>query len=92
IYFLYKFVDAYDIWIDDLEEDSKDLSDVFKDVAYEHIKNCRDTKSRMLEGINLIKSNDEVYRAFSLMNRAILMQRCHSIHITDRLPGSNNLD
>lgn len=88
---LYKFVDAYDIWIDNLEEDSKDLSDVFKDVAYEHIKNCRDTKSRMLEGINLIKSNDEVYRAFSLMNRSILMQRCHSIHITDRLPGSNDL-
>ncbi|MBT2157099.1 hypothetical protein KK424_02330 [Clostridioides difficile] len=25
IYFLYKFVDAYDIWIDDLEEDSKIL-------------------------------------------------------------------
>ena len=87
---LKKFVNVYRDWIKKLEEESENLSDIFKAVSQRHIEDCYYAARRMDEGVDLIDNKEEVYEAFGFMNRSLLMQRAHS-GVGERLPNSNEL-
>ena len=68
----------YEKWINEQEEIAKkELKDDFLKTAMRHIESCRACLKRMKEGVELLKSNPKVNRAFKLMNRAMLLQQLH---------------
>ena len=68
----------YEKWINEQEGIAKkELKDDFLKTAMRHIESCRACLKRMKEGVELLKSNPKVNRAFKLMNRAMLLQQLH---------------
>ncbi|MGI6101759.1 MAG: helicase-related protein [Bacillota bacterium] len=78
---LNRFVAAYRTWIETEEKrkGSLGLSESQKVVAEVHLNLCREAADRMGRGIEGLKNNRDVWVAFQLANRAMLMQRAHSI-------------
>ena len=79
-------VDAYRDWIDG--EKSKLNTDeglsAFGDASSVAIENCNLTLQRIEEGMSLLQQQDEIgkhaFEAFKFMNRAMWLQRTHSIY------------
>lgn len=69
--------DNYESWINDQRKKASTLSEDFGETAERHIANCHQCLIRMRGGIQLLKENQIVRRAFALMNRAMLMQQLH---------------
>lgn len=68
----------YEKWINEQEAIAKkELKDEFLKTAMRHIESCRACLKRMKEGVELLKSNPKVNRAFRLMNKAMLLQQLH---------------
>lgn len=68
----------YEAWIDKQEEIANaELKDELFETALRHIESCRLCLQRMKEGVDVLKSNEKVNRAFKLMNRAMLLQQLH---------------
>lgn len=68
----------YEKWINEQEAIAKkELKDEFLKTAMRHIESCKACLKRMKEGVELLKSNPKVNRAFKLMNRAMLLQQLH---------------
>jgi hypothetical protein len=66
----------YKKWIDKQEvKANNELFGEFLTTANRHIESCRACLKRMIEGVELLKSNPNVNRAFKLMNRAMLLQQ-----------------
>lgn len=66
----------YEKWIDEQERIAQsELDGQFLQTASRHIESCRLCLSRMKNGVELIRSNRTVDRAFRLMNRAMLLQQ-----------------
>ncbi len=75
---LEKMCDQYEKWIDKLEEKAKlEFSLELLETAEAHISDCKKALKRMKQGIDLLKGDSEVLRAFQLMNRAMLLQQLH---------------
>lgn len=75
---LIKLNDAYGKWIDEQEQIAQaELKDELLETAKRHIESCRSCLDRMQQGVELLKENDQVNRAFKLMNRAMLLQQLH---------------
>lgn len=73
---LTKLCNAYEDWIDEQAKTAQEeLSGVFLATADGHIEKCRAVLIRMRKGVELINSNKQVLRAFTLMNRAMLLQQ-----------------
>lgn len=72
------FCKSYEKWIGELKESSKTIDEIFDKVVKEQITKCIETLNRMKKGVEILSEDDKVYNAFSLMNRAMLMQREHS--------------
>lgn len=69
--------DKYESWINDQEKTASTLSEEFEASAERHIASCRQCLVRMRDGIQLLKENQNIRRAFNLMNRAMLIQQLH---------------
>ena len=74
----------YKEWIDNKENEYKTWSasenadlKVFVPVAKQQIELCRSCLERMLKGLALLRTNNMVADAFSLMNKSMLMQQLH---------------
>ena len=68
----------YEAWINKQEEIANaELKDELLETALRHIESCRLCLQRMKEGVEVLKSNEKVNRAFKLMNRAMLLQQLH---------------
>lgn len=68
----------YEAWIDKQEEIANaELKDELLETALRHIESCRLCLQRMKEGVDVLKRNEKVNRAFKLMNRAMLLQQLH---------------
>ena len=67
--------DKYEAWIKNLYVEAQSISD--KGTAKKHIESCEQCLSRMRNGIALLQTDDEVFWAFQLMNRAMLLQQLH---------------
>lgn len=75
---LIKLNSEYEAWINKQEEIAKvELKGELFATASRHIESCRSCLRRMKEGVELLKSNEKVRRAFRLMNRAMLLQQLH---------------
>ncbi len=75
---LVKLNAEYEAWIDKQEETANaELKDESLETALRHIDSCRLCLQRMKEGVEVLKSNEKVNRAFKLMNRAMLLQQLH---------------
>ena len=68
------FVSEYKDWIDNLNQQIFD-DDTMRKTAALHIKNCRISCQRMIDGISILKSDDLAWDAFRLANRSMYMQR-----------------
>lgn len=75
------FVNVYNQWINGLEVVKSGLASEYHDAAQKHIEKCREAYARMCRGIKMLEQNDDdcYLKAFRLANRAMLMQRAHTI-------------
>ncbi|HET6880247.1 MAG TPA: DISARM system helicase DrmA, partial [Pirellulales bacterium] len=73
---------AYQTWIEAQAAkiaECADGLDRFTDAAQRAIENCRATLKRLEAGLKLIEENPQASEAFRFMNRAMWLQRTHSI-------------
>ena len=79
--------DEYESWINNQEviaTSELENTPQYLDTAFKHIEKCRSCLKRMRSGVELLKTNIKVRRAFKLMNRAMLLQQLrYSIHTRD---------
>ena len=76
-------VSAYGEWIDSQEKKLNDSSEglsQFGDAPSVAIKNCRLTLERIEAGLKLLQTDSQAFDAFQFMNRAMWLQRTHSIY------------
>ena len=75
-------VDAYQDWIDREEKRITDPVEGlanFKSAAQQTITRCRTTLKRIEAGLDLLDKDEKSAQAFQFMNRAMWLQRTHSI-------------
>jgi len=76
-------ITAYGEWIGQEEakigDPDEGLSE-FKEAAMANLANCRKTLARITEGLILIEKDEQAAEAFRFMNRAMWLQRTHSIY------------
>lgn len=88
---LYKFADSYEKWIKKQKEIGSELKIIYEQRIINKLTNiCENALDRIKNGIDILQNNENAYNAFSLMNRAMLMQRVHSKYSDseyDRFPG-----
>lgn len=75
-----RLADAYAAWVSEQEcaiEDHKEVPVELRETARRHMRRCRACLERIRGGIRLLESEPEVRQAFTLMNRAMLMQQVH---------------
>jgi hypothetical protein len=75
-------VDAYQDWIDREEKRITDPAEglaTFSQVAQQAITRCRTTLKRIEAGLDLLDADPKAAQAFQFMNRAMWLQRTHSI-------------
>lgn len=80
---LQQLVTAYRDWIDGEEQklaDPKEELSQFGDAPQVAIDNCRSTLRRIEEGLKLLQTDPQAFDAFRFMNRAMWLQRTHSIY------------
>lgn len=93
---LRSIVEAYGKWIDLLVKKQGELPEHYQPVAKINIEECCRAKDRMLTGLQILREDQLAWKAFSLANRAMFMQR---VHLTlqsetsnmDRYPGDSEL-
>jgi hypothetical protein len=90
---LLKLNSEYETWINKQEEIAKtELEEEYQEAAANHLRGCRYCLTRMKDGVELLKSNKKVNRAFRLMNRAMLLQQLHySIETRNWIIENNNI-
>lgn len=86
-----EFVDKYERWIHDIENIGSKLDESVVETVRNNIKNCNIAKERMREGLALLDSNEEVFTAFKLANKAMFIQRIQSIY-KDEVDSENGFD
>lgn len=67
----------YEIWIEELRTEAGKLEDMYQSAAKRHIDNCEQCLRRMRNGLELLKINSTIHRAFMWMNEAMLLQQVH---------------
>lgn len=76
-----QLVAMYRKWIDDLENGSADrLDDESADTLGRHVTEAREAASRMASGLELLRNDEDVRRAFQLTNLAMAQQRSRQDH------------
>jgi len=73
---LYGIKNEYDDWIGELRNKLGSFNNViFEEQAQSNIKECVKCSKRIVDGIELLKSDDKAKEAFKLMNRVMLEQQ-----------------
>lgn len=67
----------YKDWIDKEDKKLSGIDKRFVEVAKKQIEECKKCLSRMQAGLTLLKTDEEVLKAFQLANKAMLMQQLH---------------
>ena len=67
----------YKNWISGIEAVSKGLNTEFKKAAENNISKCYSCYQRMIRGIEILEKDEKAGKAFSYMNRAMLLQQLH---------------
>lgn len=71
--------DKYEEWIEQQQAtvSNPDFPQEFQDAGLRHLDNCRECLRRMRSGLDLLKADSMVMRAFRLANHAMLLQQLH---------------
>lgn len=71
---------SYETWINERRHEVASNRDIkgHEDMANENLTLCEDAAQRIRRGIQLLRDNDLAWSAFTLMNRAMLIQRARS--------------
>ena len=83
-------VTAYAAWIDAQEQRISDpTSDLvgYEEVAHKALRECRRTQERIQSGIHLLVTDPRARQAFQFMNRAMWLQRIHTLYAEERRRG-----
>lgn len=83
-------VNAYATWIDEQEQKLSDPASRlagYGDVANTAIKRCRIALARITAGIEMLDSNPQAARAFTFLNRAMWLQRIHTLYAEEQRRG-----
>lgn len=75
---LEEVVDLYSGWISDQQDRIPDLPDRYTDAADRHMDRAHRCAERMQDGIDLLRDDSTLRRAFQLANHAILLQQIRS--------------
>ncbi len=84
---LQPLVTAYTAWIEEQERRVADpLEDLqgYRQTAEKAMEQCRATLTRIQAGITLLSSTTQAARAFSFMNRAMWLQRIHTLYAEEQ--------
>jgi len=76
-------ISAYEYWIEELETQVKQTSGdqgSYNTTALQTIDTCKQNLKRIQAGINLLAKNPQAAEAFRFTNRAMALQRIHSLH------------
>lgn len=81
-------VTAYASWIEQQEQRIADPVPNhlhgYQHTAHEALQQCRSTLTRIREGIDLLRSNQDASRAFAFLNQAMWQQRLHTLYAEER--------
>ena len=77
-------VDRYAEWIRQRHSEASSLSANLHRVASTHLGDCASALERMRRGIELLVQDEDAVRAFQFANRAMLLQRSHSVWARQR--------
>lgn len=69
---------TYDAWIVNKELEIEDLPEEYQETAKYHIELCKEASTRITSGIELLKKDRTVLKAFKLAHRAMLYHLAHS--------------
>ena len=75
-------VEAYQDWIDREESRIHDPAEglaTFQNVAQQAIARCRSTLTRIQAGLDLLDQDENAAQSFAFLNRAMWLQRTHSL-------------
>ncbi|GHC28364.1 helicase-related protein [Aidingimonas halophila] len=77
---LRQVVDHYGEWIDEQQNkvDSGRIPDDLQEQGIQNLNDCHEAMKRMQDGFRFLASDDAALKAFSLMNRAMLLQQQHA--------------
>lgn len=67
----------YGDWIESVEKEVPRLNPELAGAAKRNITECRECLNRMRRGVTLLRDDDATFRAFCLMNEAMLLQQLH---------------
>lgn len=77
---LEEFLSEYDSWLDKRDTEAKGIPKPLAAVAVDHVQLARASVARMREGIAAL-GDDAVFDAFQFANRAMALQRRHTVRI-----------
>lgn len=72
---LVEMADSYERWIEERTGEITYLPGIYRGPAEENMKKCRENLQRIRGGIDLLAEDNQIFLAFRLMNRAMLLQR-----------------
>lgn len=85
------FLAGYATWIAKTLVEADDLGPDHRATATTHLKECRRAEKRISAGIDLLESDDQVWLAFTLANRAMLEQRARMDWVKSGREGEPDL-
>lgn len=80
----------YEEWIDDTEQKISSLALHHKPSAADNISKCRSTLQTLKNSV-ICMNNTDVFRAFSLANKAMFMQRKKMLQNTNKFTADDNI-
>lgn len=81
---LTSLIHDYSEWIKNRNTRVDDLPADLKSVALSHLEDCTTALGRMQHGIELLVENEDAFQAFRFANRAMLLQRSHTVWARQR--------
>ena len=85
-----ELMDMYSDWIENQDNISQTPEFRFKEEAKRNLEKCRQTLARVRKSVNCLE-NKEVYRAFSLANRAMFEQRKNMLVQNGRFSSDDSI-
>lgn len=79
----------YKEWLVEEKKISEEFEESFKEASNNNIKKAGETLSRIMEGIEILKSDEKVQSAFKFMNQAIAHQQWHYDFSTNKKDKGN---
>lgn len=68
-------LDDYDVWIQRLSKHEYMQNSNYIEIGSERIEHCKENLRRMREGLDLLHTNDEAFKAFLFMNNSVHLSR-----------------